>query len=279
MTIYAAEYYTFFLVIQGAALLGLLTGAIGVFALLRQQSLLGDALSHAAFPGIVIMFLLTYSKNSWLLLIGGACIGLLGIVFMNYVVRYTSLKKDAILGIVLSVFFGFGLVLMTIAQKVAGDKQIILNKFLFGNVATLLPSDIITIACITIISIIALTLCWKECIISMVDPIFSRTIGISHIYVECIIICLLLTAILIGLQTIGIVLMSTMLIAPAAAARQWVTRMPTMICLAGFFGSLSAVTGVIISAHVDHLPTGPTIVVVASGIVLISLLCGKRRTF
>src|SRR6266404_2814966 len=141
--------YTLLLVLQGAALLGITAGALGSFALLRQQSLLGDAISHAALPGIVLMFLCTHSKNPWLLLTGGALAGVVGVVSMNYVCTRTKLKKDAILGIILSVFFGFGLVLITVAQKIPTSNQAVLNKFLFGNVSTLLQQDINAIALIS----------------------------------------------------------------------------------------------------------------------------------
>src|ERR1700678_2651254 len=109
--------YTLFLVLQGAAILGIVAGMMGVFALLRQQSLLGDAISHAALPGIVLMFLCTHSKNPWILLTGGAVVGSFGTWIVNIVLAHTTLKKDAVLGILLSVFFGLGLVLMTIVQK------------------------------------------------------------------------------------------------------------------------------------------------------------------
>src|SRR5579864_954279 len=163
--------YTALLVVQGAALLGMIAGMVGVFALLRQQSLLGDALSHAALPGIVIMFLITHSKNSWILLMGGAMAGIVGTGMVHYVLTRTTLKKDAVLGIVLSVFFGFGLVLMTVAQKYAVADQAILNKFLFGNVAILLPEDVMIIAAIAAFVVCVMLLFWKEFFLYTFDPV------------------------------------------------------------------------------------------------------------
>lgn len=269
--------YTLLLVMQGAALLGLVSGALGSFALLRQQSLLGDAISHAALPGIVLMFLCTHSKNPWVLLAGGAFAGALGVVIMNSVVANTMLKKDTILGIVLSVFFGIGLVLMTVAQKIPVASQAILNKFLFGNVATLLPVDIVVIQVITLCIMVVLLVCWKEFSAYVLDPVFTQSLGFSTRIIELLLTVLLVLAIVIGLQTVGVILMSTMLIAPAAAARQWVTRLSHMMMLAGFFGCVSAVVGVYASAVFNHVPTGPAIVVVASFIVFFSLLCSPRR--
>lgn len=269
--------YTLLLVLQGAALLGITAGALGSFALLRQQSLLGDAISHAALPGIVLMFLCTHSKNPWVLLCGGAIAGIVGVVSMNCLCTYTTLKKDSILGIILSVFFGLGLVFMTVAQKVPTSNQAVLNKFLFGNVATLLPEDITIVAIIALLIFTMLALCWKECAVYVFDPVFTHSLGFTPIIIETLLTILLVLAIIIGLQTVGVVLMSTMLIAPAAAARQWTTTLLRMVLLAGIFGGCAAIVGVYASAVVDHLPTGPAIVVAASCIVLFSLLCAPKR--
>jgi manganese/zinc/iron transport system permease protein len=269
--------YTLSLVLQGAALLGITAGALGSFALLRQQSLLGDAISHAALPGIILMFLCTHSKNPWVLLCGGALAGIIGVISMNYIVVRTTLKKDAVLGIILSVFFGFGLVLMTVAQKIPTSNQTVLNKFLFGNVATLLEQDISAIALISCFIMIVLLLCWKECALYVFDPVFTHSLGFKTVIIEAVLTVLLVLAIVIGLQTVGVVLMSTMLIAPAAAARQWTTRLVHMVFLAGFFGCAAAMSGVYASSIMEHLPTGPAIVVAASCIVLFSLLFGPRR--
>jgi manganese/zinc/iron transport system permease protein len=269
--------YTLLLVLQGAALLGITAGVLGSFALLRQQSLLGDAISHAALPGIVLMFLCTQSKNPWILLSGGALAGIVGVMSMHYICTRTTLKKDAVLGIILSVFFGFGLVLMTVAQKVPTSNQAVLNKFLFGNVSTLLEQDISAIALISCFIMIILVLCWKECEMYVFDPVFAQSLGFKAVIIEAIITVLLICAIVIGLQTVGVILMSTMLIAPAAAARQWTAKLGTMVVLAGFFGACAAIIGVYVSSIIDHLPTGPAIVVAASCIVFFSLACAPQR--
>ncbi len=270
--------HTLLLVLQGAVLLGITSGMLGSFALLRQQSLLGDAISHAALPGIVLMFLCTYSKNPWILLSGGALAGIVGVMSVNFIVAHTKLKKDAILGIILSVFFGFGLVLMTIAQKIPVASQAVLNKFLFGNVATLLKEDVYIIAIISLCIFIALALLWKECIAYIFDPVFTQTIGFNTKNIEIILTLLQVFAIVIGLQTVGVVLMSTMLIAPAAAARQWTKKLMHMVLLSGICGGCAASMGVYASSIIDHLPTGPAIVVAASAMVFFSLLCAPKRS-
>jgi manganese/zinc/iron transport system permease protein len=269
--------YTLLLVLQGAVLLGITSGMLGVFALLRQQSLLGDAISHAALPGIVLMFLCTYSKNSWILLSGGALAGIVGVVSVNFIVAHTKLKKDAILGIILSVFFGFGLVLMTVAQKIPVASQAVLNKFLFGNVATLLKEDVYIIVIISLCIFAVLALLWKECMMYIFDPVFTQNIGFNTKSIEIMLTLLQVLAIVIGLQTVGVVLMSTMLIAPAAAARQWTKKLTHMVLLSGICGGCAASIGVYASSIVDHLPTGPAIVVAASAMVFFSLVFAPRR--
>src|SRR5438132_4842521 len=200
--------HTLLLVLQGAALLGITAGALGSFALLRQQSLLGDAISHAALPGIVLMFLCTHSKNPWILLCGGAFAGVIGVMSMHYICTRTKLKKDAVLGIILSVFFGFGLVLMTVAQKIPTSNQAILNKFLFGNVATLLEQDISVIFVITCLIFGVLILCWKECTMYVFDPLFTKTLGFKLVVIETVLTVLFILAIVIGLQPVGLIFMS-----------------------------------------------------------------------
>lgn len=228
--------YTVCLALQGAGLLGLTAGALGCFALLRQQSLLGDAISHAALPGIMIMFLLTHSKDPWILLCGGSIAGGVGVFVMNGVCAYTRLKKDAILGIVLSVFFGFGLVLLTVAQKIPVSEQAVLNKFLFGNVATLLPEDILVIKIISLVLFLGLVMCWKECELFLFDRVATHILGYSTTIIECLLTVFFVITIAIGLQAVGVVLMSALLIAPAVAARQWTSHLHTMVFLAAGFG-------------------------------------------
>ncbi|HLW73354.1 MAG TPA: metal ABC transporter permease, partial [Candidatus Babeliales bacterium] len=218
-----------------------------------------------------------YSKNPWILLCGGAITGIIGVLSMHYLCTYTTLKKDAILGIILSVFFGFGLVLMTVAQKIPTSNQAILNKFLFGNVSTLLIEDISAIALISCFIMIMLMVCWKECALYVFDPLFAQSLGFKTVVIETLLMILLVLTIVIGLQTVGVVLMSTMLIAPAAAARQWTMRLSSMVVLAGFFGACAAIIGVYASSVIEHLPTGPAIVVAASCIAFFSLLCAPKR--
>ncbi len=268
--------YTLQTILLGTSVMGFVSGVMGVFAMLRQQSLLGDAVAHAALPGIAMMFLFTYATNPFILLIGGAISGWIGTMCMQLIINHTTLKKDAALGIVLSVFFGFGLLLMTLIQKLPIANQSILNKFLFGNASTLLRSDVTMIGIIGGIIITLLILLFNVAKATTFDPEFAGTIGLRPHIIEILLTTLIVFAIIIGLQTVGVVLMSAMLIAPAAAARQWTNNLASMVILSGSFGVLAAIGGTLISSQISHMPTGPVIVVVASCIVLVSLLCGTK---
>jgi manganese/zinc/iron transport system permease protein len=274
-----AHYYTLFLVLFGVVILGITAGVVGVFAFLSEQSLLGDAISHAALPGIVLMFLLTHSQSPVLLLFGGAIAGAIGTLFIMLIHHKTSLKKDAALGIVLSVFFGFGLVLLTYVQKKGIAQQGILNKFLFGSAATLLPEDIIMMGTVSFCILFIIRACWKELKIVSFDPLYATSLGYHVAIVHRILMFLLVSAIVIGLQTVGTILMSTLFIAPAVAARQWTNRIESMALLSGLIGAIACVIGVLISHQWAHTPTGPVIVVVLSIVVCISLICAQLTKF
>ena len=271
--------YTLTIVILGTTILGITAGALGVFAFLRRQSLLGDAISHAALPGIACMFLLTHSKSPALLLCGGAIAGGIGTMFVYLITYKTPLKNDAALGIVLSVFFGLGLVLLTMIQKQPIAHQAILNKFLFGNAATLLIDDIYMMGLVSVVVLSCLVLLWPAFKVVTFDRTYARALGYPIVLLDLVLTSLLVLSIVIGLQTVGVVLMSTMFIAPAAAARQWCTRLGPMVMLAAFFGACAGVAGSLISSQFDQLPTGPTIVVVISCIVLFSLIFAQHRGF
>lgn len=264
-------------ILVGTGLLGITAGIVGVFGVLRQQSLLADVISHAALPGIVGTFLLTYSKHSALLMLGGGIAGLLGAWCVVLITLYSSIKKDTALGIVLSVFFGIGLILLTYLQKLSISRQSIMNKFLFGNAATLLPEDIYMIAFIGCIIIAVILLFLKEFILVTFDPLYARTIGYQVLWWDIGLTMVHVTIIVLGLQVVGVVLMSAMLTAPAAAARQWTSRLSYLMLLAALFGTSASIIGTIISCSVPRLPTGPVIVVVLTTILILSLLFAPHR--
>tara|TARA_B100001113_G_scaffold332775_1_gene310070 strand:- start:1417 stop:2541 length:1125 start_codon:yes stop_codon:yes gene_type:complete len=269
--------YTLTIVILGTILLGSVAGALGCFAVLRKQSLLGDAIAHAALPGICIAFLITGAKHSTMLVLGAIIVGWLGAIILSIVTQQTTLKKDAILGIILSVFFGFGLVLLTYIQRLATSQKSGLNQYLFGSASTLLKADLWVMGVLGSIVVIMMILFWKEFKLISFDTAYASSLGYRVKTLETVLTMLIVVAIVIGLQTVGVVLMSALVIAPAVAARQWTDRLSVMVILAGFFGSISGVMGALLSSFFYQIPTGPVIVVVMSIIVIISLFLSPLR--
>lgn len=269
--------YTLRIVALGAALLGLTSGALGSFAVLRKQSLLGDAISHAALPGIAIAYLVTGSKAPLVLVLGAAVAGWVGTLVVMRIVGATRVKDDSALGIVLSVFFGFGLVLLTLIQKRPDASQAGLDRFLFGQAATLLHRDVLLIAALGGAALLVAALFWNQFKLLAFDSDYGASLGLPMRALDVLLTSILVISIVIGLQTVGVVLMSAMVVAPAAAARQWTDRMGGMVLLAGGFGALSGVSGAVISSLGAHVPTGPTIVLSLTALVAVSMTFAPNR--
>ena len=269
--------YTLRTVALGSAALGLVAGALGAFAVLRRQSLLGDAVSHAALPGIVLAFVITGAKTPLVLVLGAALAGWAASLLVMLVVRTSRIKLDTALGLVLSTFFGLGLVLLSIVQRSAGAGQAGLDRFLFGQAATLVGDDLKTMSALGALVLVMLMLLWKEFKLLAFDPAFAGSLGLPVRVLDVILTTLLVIAIVIGLQTVGVVLMSAMVVAPAAAARQWTDRLGRLVLLSGIFGAVSGLAGAVLSSLVPRLPTGPTIILVVTVITLLSLLLAPGR--
>lgn len=269
--------YTLRTVAMGSGILGLVAGALGAFAVLRRQSLLGDAVSHAALPGIVLAFMITGSKTPLVLVIGAALSGWAASLLVMLVVRTTRIKMDTALGLMLSTFFGLGMVLLSVIQRTAGEGMAGLDHFLFGQAATLVGEDLYTMAGLGVTVLIVLVILWKEFKLLSFDPAFAGAMGLPVRSLNIALTTLLVIAIVIGLQTVGVVLMSAMIVTPAAAARQWTDRMGVLVFLAGIFGAVSGILGAVISSLVPRLPTGPTIIMAITTITVFSLLFAPRR--
>jgi manganese/zinc/iron transport system permease protein len=269
--------YTLRTVALGAATLGIVGGGLGAYAVLRGQSLLGDAISHAALPGIALAFLITGSKAPLPLMLGAAATGVGATLLIIAVTNTTRVPYDSALALALSAFFGVGLVLLTYLQQHAGAAQAGLDSFLFGQAAALVEHDVVVMAVLGGIALLAMLLFWKEFKLLAFDPDFGRSLGLPIRMLDVVLTTLLVVAIVIGLQTVGVVLMSAVIVAPAAAARQWTDRLGVMVALAAAFGALSGVSGAVMSGMTANLPTGPTIVLCMGAIVVVSLLLAPNR--
>lgn len=269
--------YTLENVLLGSMILGATGGVLGSFTLLRRQSLLGDALAHAALPGVCGAFLLTGSKHPLALLLGATASGLAGAFVILAIIRGSRIKEDTAIGIVLSVFFGFGIVLLTYIQHRPLASQTGLDRFLFGQAASLVEKDVRMMALLGGGALLLTALLFKELQLLSFDPEFGVAMGMPMRRLEALLTLLLVVVIVIGLQTVGVVLVIAALVTPAAAARQWTERLGTMVILSGAVGAVTGAGGALLSANVPRLPTGPTIVLLASAILVASLLFAPER--
>lgn len=264
-------------ILFGSMLLGLSSGVLGSFAYLRKQSLMGDALAHAALPGVCIAFMVTGTKSILAFLIGAAVAGMLATFAIGFITRNTRIKQDSALGIILSFFFGIGIVLLTQIQHSESGNQSGLDKFLFGQAASLVQSDVNTMMVISVILIGVCILLFKEFKLLSFDPGFARGLGFPVAFLDQFIMFLIVVAVVIGIQAVGVVLMAALLITPAVAARYWTERLDVMVLLSGVFGTISGVLGTFISSLASNLPTGPLSVLSATVLFILSVLFAPRR--
>ncbi len=265
------------LVVAGTMLLGAAAGGLGTFVYLQKRSLVGDALAHAALPGVGLAFLILGEKQFLPLVVGAAVTAWLGGLAVDAVTRYTRLKLDAALGMVLSVFFGFGILILTHIQKGGYADQSGLAHFIFGKAAAMSPGDVTAIGVITLLLAVTLMVGFRHFKLVVFDPGFAASLGLPIRIWQFALTTLVVMAVTIGLQAVGVVLIAALLITPAAAARQWTDRLAPMIGLATAFGSLSGLLGAYISFLAPALPTGPWVVVVVSSIFAVSLLLAPNR--
>ena len=269
--------YTTQMVLLGTALLGLASGIAGTFAVLRKESLIGDGLSHAALPGVVIAFLLTGIKDIEVLILGAALSSITAAWLITITVENSKIKFDGALATILSAFFGLGMVLLTYLQSLNNAGQAGLSKFIFGQAATILARDVYITSAAALIIIVLTALFWKELKLISFDVEYAKTLQIPVTFTLILYRSLLIMTIIIGIQSVGAILISSLLIAPAVGARQWTNKLGTMCILAGCFGMVSAMSGTIWSTTVQKLPTGPAIIVILSVIVLLSLIFASNR--
>jgi manganese/zinc/iron transport system permease protein len=271
--------YTIRNVALGAAVLGVVGGVLGSFAILRRQGLFGDALAHATLPGVCVAFILSGAKSPAVLLSGAALSAGLGALLILTVVNRTRIKQDAALGIVLSVFFGAGTVLLTYIGRSGSGDQSGLDRFIFGQAATIVRDDVVTMGILAALALLVVALLFKEFKLLSFDPAFAASLGFPVARLNVLLTLLIVVAVIVGIQAVGVVLMAAMLIIPAAAARQWTDGLGAMVVISGLFGAFSGVSGALVSATGANLPTGPLIVLCATALLVLSLFLGRSQGF
>lgn len=264
-------------VVLGSMLLGCSAAVVGSFLVLRKRALVGDAVAHSVLPGVCIAFLLSGTKNPFVLLLGAFGSGWLSLVTIDYITRKTRIKEDTAIGLVLSVFFGVGIVLLTAIQQSGNAAQSGLDKFLFGKAASMLFDDVLAFGGIAIVLLGIVWAFFKEFTLLSFDRDFASATGLPVRFLEFLLTTISVLAVVVGIQAVGVVLMAALLITPAAAARYWTERLRLMIALAGVFGMFSGIAGAYISTTAPAMPTGPWVVVVVSVLFFASLLFAPER--
>ena len=264
-------------VLASTIILGIAAGLVGSIAYWKKQSLMSDALAHAALPGVVISFLLIGEKNLLILILGAAGSALAGSLFIQWVQSSTRITEDTAMGMVLSIFYGLGIMLLTIAKRTAGGNQSGLDSFIFGQAASMVRFDVFTMLGLACLVILVVCLAFKEWKLYLFDASFAKGTGLSLTFMNILYTAVLVTTIVIGIQAVGVILIAALLIIPAVSARYWTHSFRWMLVLAAVFGGASGGIGTFISALGSGWPTGPFIVVTAASFFTISLIFGKER--
>ena len=264
-------------VVIGIILLGVGSAYVGTYSFLDKKALLGDAISHAVLPGICLGFILAGEKNPFYIVSGAFISGALATFLTSWLKKNTRLSEDAIIASILSVFFGFGIVLLTVIQKSGNPEMAGLNHFIFGNAIAILEEDLWVYGGLAVFIILCLSLFQKEFSLLVFNAEYGQAIGYPMGLIRLIFNVLMILSVVIGIQAIGVVLMAALLITPGAAARFWTNHLGKLVVLAALFSAISGVLGTYISFILPQMPTGPWVVVFLSLIALISFLFAPKN--
>ncbi len=264
-------------VVIGITLLGLGSAYVGTYSFLDKKALLGDAISHAVLPGICLGFILAGEKNPVYIVSGAFLTGALATFLTSWLKKNTRLSEDAIIASILSIFFGFGIVLLTVIQKSGNPEMAGLNQFIFGNAIGILEEDLWIYGSLAVLIIITLTAFRKEFGLLVFNPDYGQAIGYPMGTIRVVFNVLMILSVVIGIQAIGVVLMAALLITPGAAARFWTDKLGNLLLIAGIFAVISGIAGTYVSFVIPQMPTGPWVVVSLSLIALISFLLAPNK--
>ncbi|MGE3316628.1 MAG: iron chelate uptake ABC transporter family permease subunit [Planctomycetaceae bacterium] len=278
-----ARDYNTRIVLLGTSLLGICGGVVGTFMLLRKRSLVSDVVGHASLPGIGVAFLVMEmmspgsGKSLTGLLVGALVAGVLGILCTTGIRRFTKIKEDAAYAIVLSIFFGLGIALFTIIQRIPSGNVAGLNQFIFGKAASLRADDVQLIAIGSVVVLAIVAAFFKEFSFLCFDEESAAAVGLPVLALDLVLMGLVVGVSVIGLQSVGMLLVVAILISPAAAARFWTNDLKRMTIIAAFFGAVGSILGVMASAALPRIATGSIIVLFGSLLFVGSMLFGTER--
>jgi manganese/zinc/iron transport system permease protein len=274
-----SEFFTYntLLVLAGTGLLGTASGLIGSLAMLRRQALVGDVFAHAAFPGLCLAFIIVGERALPALLLGGFLSGVLGLIFVSIITRYSRIKQDAALGLVLSTFFGLGIVLSSIIQRMTTGTKSGIDSYIFGKTAGIIAQDVYLIGFSALVCLVAILLLYKEFQVITFDTDFATVQGWPVRRLDLAIIGLIGLIVVMGLPAVGVVMMAALLILPGITARFWTERFSTLLWLGALLGLIIGAAGTLLSAQYANLKAGPTIVLVGAALFVISAIIAPRR--
>ncbi len=256
-------------------LVGTMCGLVGVFMALRRLALIGDATGHAALPGVCAAFLLTGSKSVPILLAGALVSGLAANAAIAWLETRPRTRPDASIGVVLSVAFGIGVVLLGEAQASPTGAQAGLSAFLFGSVAAVSRGQVVALFGCATVSVLFVALFRRPLTIAIFDPAFARSAGITVTRYESALLLALAIAVVVSVNTVGVVLVAAMLVIPPSAALLVTRRIPAALGCAAGIGAFSGASGAFLSFLVPGLSSGPAMVLVASVIFALTLAANK----
>ena len=270
--------YNTLVVLTGAGLMGAGCGLVGGFAVLRRRSLTGDALAHAALPGLCLAFLVIGERSLPGMLFGAFLSGIFGVLIISLLTHATRVKEDSAIGIVLSVFFGAGIVLSRLIQNrsTTGSKAGI-DSYILGKTAGMIAQDVYLIGAVAGVSLLIVVVLYKELKLTAFDPGFARSQGWPALRLDVLLMVLIASNVVIGLPAVGVVLVAALLIIPAAAARFWTERLGKMLFLSAALGATIGLVGAFLSARFHRLPAGPVIVLTGTAVFLVSVLFAPKR--
>ena len=264
-------------VVVGAILLTASSAVVGTFTFLKKKALVGDAVAHSVLPGICLAFILSGTKNPIWMILGAFLTGWISLVIIDHITTKSKIKEDTAIALILSVFFGIGILMITNIQHSGNPAQTGLDSFLFGKAAALVGQDLIVFGIVAVILIITVALFFKELKLIAFDSNYAKALGLPVKALDLLLTSLTVLAVVTGIQAVGVVLMAAMLITPAAAARFWTNDVFKMTLIAAILGGISGLSGAYVSYVAPAMPTGPWIVIIISVIAIVSFFIAPKR--
>ncbi|MEZ5008182.1 MAG: iron chelate uptake ABC transporter family permease subunit [Chitinophagales bacterium] len=261
----------------GTVILGAVASIIGCFTFLQKRALIGDAISHSVLPGICLAFILSGTKNPYYMLIGAFISGWLSVILSDWITRTSKIKADTSIAIVLSFFFAIGMMMLSIIQHSGNVNQAGLHHFLFGKAAAIIKEDVVMFLYVAAIALVIIIVYFRAFKLYIFDIEFAKSIGLPVKWLDFLLTTLAVLAIALGIRAVGVVMMSALLIGPAAAASFWTGNLKKMLLISAIVGSLAGFFGAMISYMRPQMPTGPWIIIVLSVIAFTSIVMGTEK--